>query len=126
VTRGHALAIALGAIVLGFVLASVYYFLAPRELRLAPFTDAEYIQTAAQSAEGRAFAAKYPDATRTVDRTAGVIVDFGVARNDHTLDLRFYLDAFADRVLESFAYCDHVQQTVDPLQYLQTETCLAS
>jgi len=126
VTRGRALAIALGAIVLGFVLAGVYYFLAPPELRLAPFTDADYIQSAARSPEGAAFLTKYPESTRTVDRTAGVIVDFGAARGGHSLDLRFYVDAFADRVLESYAYCDHVQQLLAPLEYLQQEKCLSA
>ncbi|OLC55840.1 MAG: hypothetical protein AUH85_08375 [Chloroflexi bacterium 13_1_40CM_4_68_4] len=125
-TRRQALAITFGAIVLGFVLAGAYYFLAPANTRLAPYTDADYIQTAVQSPAGQAFLAKYPDANRSVDRTAGVIVDLGVVRNGHALDLRLYVDAFADRVLESFAYCDQVQQLMDPVQYLQAERCLGS
>lgn len=125
-TRGRAVALALGAIVLGFVLAGTYYFLAPPSTRLAPFTDREYVQAAAQSPAGQAFTAKYPDATRTIDRSAGIIVDFGVARNGHTLDLRVYVDAFANRVLETFAYCDRMQQLLDPVEYLRVERCLAS
>ena len=123
-TRRTALAITLGTILLGFVLASLYYLLAPANTRLAPFSDAEYVDTAAKSPAGRAFLGKYPDATRSVDRTAGVIVDFGVARNGHALDLRFYVDAFADRVLEVVAYCDRVRQSADPVEYVDTERCL--
>ena len=123
-TRRQALAITFGAIALGFVLAGAYYFLAPPNMRLAPYTDADYTQTAAQSPAGQAFLTKYPDATRTVDRTAGVIVDLSVARNGHRLELRSYIDAFADRVLEAFAYCDNLQQLLDPVEYLQAERCL--
>ena len=49
-TRRQALAITFGAIALGFVLAGAYYFLAPPNMRLAPYTDADYTQTAAQRA----------------------------------------------------------------------------
>jgi hypothetical protein len=112
--------------VLGFVLAAVYYFLAPPSTRLAPFSDDEYVKAAVASAPGQAFAQKYPEATRTVDRAAGIVVDLGVARNGHTLDLRLYMDAFANRVLEANAYCDRVQQLLDPIEYLKTERCLAA
>ena len=125
-TRRSALAIALGAVVLGFALAGVYYLLAPAQTRLAPFSDAEYVEAAARTAAGQAFLAKYPDATRTVDRTAGVIVDLGMMRNGHTVDMRFYMDAFANRPLETFAYCDRVQQLLDPVEYMRAERCLGT
>ena len=106
------------------MLASAYYFLAPARTRFAPYSDADYIAAAAKSPAGEAFLAKYPDATRDVDRSAAVVVDFGVARGGHSLDLRVYVDAFADRVLEAFAYCDRVQQQVDAVEYLRAERCL--
>jgi hypothetical protein len=123
-SRRLAVVLALAVLVLGFGLAAAYYWLAPADARFAPFSDREYVDAAARAPAGQAFLRKYPEAIPTVSRTAGIVVDFGVARNGHTLDLRLYLDAFANRVLEAFAYCDRAQQLVDPVEYLRTERCL--
>ena len=121
----RAVTIALGVLAAGFVLATAYWFGTPPDRRLAPFPDEDYVRTAETSVEGRAFLAKYAQARATVERGPAVIVDLAVERGARSLHLRFYMDAFQDRVLESFAYCDGKQQPTEVSDYLRSETCLA-
>lgn len=122
----RALAAALLLLVAGFVMATVYFLSTPRESRLAPFTDAEYIARAERSQEGRAFLAKYPEARRQVDRSGAVAVDFRVDRGDRYLRLRIIMDAFANRALDAFVDCSGTSVPGDPIEYLATERCLGS
>lgn len=122
-SRRQGLAIFVFVLVLGFVLALLYWLLTPRLQRLAPYADDEYIAQASKTEEARLFLGKYPDATRTVEREAGLVVDLGVARNGHTLDLRILMDAFDNHALESVVYCDR-RPEYDIGTYLANETCL--
>lgn len=119
----RAAGLALVVLASGFVLATAYFFLTPRDFRLAPFSDAEYVARAERSQEARAFLAKYPEAERQVDRSGALTVDFRVERGARYLRLRIFMDAFANRAIDAFAECSGVVVPGDPLEYLRTESC---
>ncbi len=122
----RAVAAALAIVALGFALATAYFLLEPPASRLAPFSDREYVARAERTEEARAFLARYPDATRTVDRSGAVIVQFRAERGGHVLRLEILLDAFANRPLDRAIRCDDDDPRGDVLEYLKSERCLAA
>ncbi len=120
----RALVLGLFLVAAGFVMAAGYFLLPPHESRLAPFSDREYIARAERTDEVRAFLAKYPDATRSVDRSGAVIVEFRAERGGHALRLEILLDSFANRPLDMAVRCDAGEARADILDYLRSESCL--
>lgn len=109
-----------------FAMATAYFLLTPRESRLAPFSDAEYLARAERTDEAQALLGKYPGATRSLERDPAVVAEFRAERAGHALRLRILLDAFANRPLDSSVQCDSGAPRTDVLDYLRSETCLGN
>ncbi len=120
----RALVFVLLLIAAGFAIAGAYWLTTPRESRLAPFSDREYVARAEKSDPARAFLDQYPQATRSVDRSYGLVVQFTVERNGRRLRLSIVMDSFENRPLDQFVECDSGPPEPDIAGYLRTETCL--